>query len=49
MLDKVEFNALMDSYYLERGWDPQTTRPSEEKLRQLKLEFTGLALQDVKR
>jgi aldehyde:ferredoxin oxidoreductase len=40
ILDKVEFNALMDSYYLERGWNPQTTRPSEEKLRQLKLEYT---------
>lgn len=40
MLDRIEFNALMDSYYLERRWDPQTTRPSDEKLRQLKLAFT---------
>lgn len=40
MLDKKEFNALMDQFYLERGWDPITTRPSDEKLRQLDLGFT---------
>jgi len=28
---------LLDDYYLERGWDPETGTPTEEKIRELKL------------
>jgi len=39
-LDRNEFNELMDQFYAERSWDPKTTRPSDEKLKQLGLGFT---------
>jgi len=34
---------LKTAYYKDRGWDPDTTRPSQEKLKQLGLDFVGLA------
>ncbi len=39
-LDRQEFNELMDAFYAERHWDPKTTCPKDEKLKQLKLYFT---------
>ncbi|MBC2716640.1 MAG: aldehyde ferredoxin oxidoreductase family protein [Desulfobacteraceae bacterium] len=39
-LDRQEFTELMDKFYAERNWNPKTTRPTDEKLKQLNLEFT---------
>ncbi|MCD6584715.1 MAG: aldehyde ferredoxin oxidoreductase family protein [Desulfobacteraceae bacterium] len=39
-LDRQEFTELMDKFYAERDWDIKTTRPSDQKLEQLGLEFT---------
>jgi aldehyde:ferredoxin oxidoreductase len=40
VLDREEFKTMMDEYYAERVWDPKTTRPSNEKIEQLGLDFT---------
>jgi len=40
VLNKDEFNIMMDEYYAERNWDIETTRPSNEKINQLGLSFT---------
>ena len=40
MLNREEFDTMMDDYYAERNWDPATTRPSNEKIDQLGLGFT---------
>ena len=40
LLDREEFTTMMDEYYTERRWDPETTRPSDEKLEMLGLGFT---------
>ncbi len=29
----------MREYYVERGWDPQTTQPSDERLKSLGLDI----------
>ncbi len=39
VIDREEFEQMMDGYYVERGWDAQTTRPSDEKLKALGLGF----------
>jgi aldehyde:ferredoxin oxidoreductase len=39
-LDRQEFIELMDTFYADRNWDIQTTRPSDEKLESLGLGFT---------
>lgn len=39
-LDREAFAEMMDEYYFERNWDPNTTKPSNEKLDQLGLRFT---------
>jgi aldehyde:ferredoxin oxidoreductase len=39
ILDREEFKLMMDEYYVERGWDPATTRPSDDKIKQLGLSF----------
>jgi aldehyde:ferredoxin oxidoreductase len=39
VLDWEQFQEMMEKYYAERGWDPQTTRPSDDKLRALGLEL----------
>jgi len=39
-LSRNEFSVIMDEFYSERGWAPNTTRPSNEKLDQLGLGFT---------
>ncbi len=40
-LDREEFKSMMDDYYVERDWDPVTTRPSDKKLAELGLGFTA--------
>lgn len=35
-----EFDEWIEEYYMERGWDIKTSKPSIEKLKQLGLEFT---------
>jgi len=35
-----EFEEMMEAYYAERGWDPATGYPTQEKLNQLGLDFT---------
>jgi aldehyde:ferredoxin oxidoreductase len=39
VLTRDQFRTLMDGYYTERGWDLKTTRPSQQKLAQLGLDF----------
>ena len=39
VINREEFRKLMDDYYIERGWDQKTTKPSREKLTSLGLEF----------
>jgi aldehyde:ferredoxin oxidoreductase len=40
VLDRKEFDDLLTKYYSDRGWDPKTSRPTNEKLESLGLEFT---------
>jgi aldehyde:ferredoxin oxidoreductase len=40
VLDRKEFDDLLTKYYTDRGWDPKTSRPTDEKLMELGLEFT---------
>lgn len=40
VLDRKEFDDLLTKYYTDRGWDPITSRPTNEKLASLGLEFT---------
>lgn len=40
VLDRKEFDDLLTKYYTDRGWDPVTSRPTDEKLKSLGLEFT---------
>ena len=40
VLDRKEFDDLLTKYYTDRGWDPETSRPTDEKLKELGLEFT---------
>ncbi len=35
-----DYDAMLDDYYLERGWDPVTGIPSAEKLKELEVEVT---------
>lgn len=42
VLDRQEFEEMKTAYYKERGWDPETTCPSAEKLKSLGLEFTTI-------
>jgi aldehyde:ferredoxin oxidoreductase len=39
VLDRVEFNEKLNSFYEERDWDPNTTKPNETKLESLELEW----------
>ena len=40
VLDRRKFSEMMDAFYTDRGWDPAATRPSDEKIEELGLEFT---------
>lgn len=39
VLDRKKFREMMTGYYQKRGWDSRTTRPTDRKLRELKLGF----------
>jgi len=39
-VDREEFNNNLDKYYESRGWDKETSRPVDDVLRDLNLEFT---------
>jgi aldehyde:ferredoxin oxidoreductase len=38
VLDRNQFDAMLTRYYKDRGWDPDTTKPGEPRLRQLGLD-----------
>ena len=35
----IDLDAMLESYYLARGWDVQTGKPSKEKLTELGLDW----------
>jgi aldehyde:ferredoxin oxidoreductase len=37
VLDRVKFDAMLMQYYKDRGWDPDTTKPGQSKLKELGL------------
>jgi aldehyde:ferredoxin oxidoreductase len=37
VLDRNQFDAMLTQYYKNRGWDPDTTKPKESKLKELGL------------
>ena len=36
-----DFDAMLDAYYIERGWDPNSGYPTQKKLLELNLDFIG--------
>lgn len=38
VLDRERFEAELTQYYKDRGWDPDTTKPNESKLKELGLD-----------
>ncbi len=40
IVEREDFHQYMKKYYQERGWDLKTSRPMEETLQELGLEFT---------
>ena len=38
VLDRDQFDAMLTQYYKDRGWDPDTTKPGESKLKELGLD-----------
>lgn len=38
VLNREQFDSLLTQYYQTRGWDPETTRPGDAKLKDLGLE-----------
>ncbi|MFC1541552.1 aldehyde ferredoxin oxidoreductase family protein [Candidatus Latescibacterota bacterium] len=47
VINREEFKTLMDDYYTERGWDKETTRPSQEKLNSLGLGFAWEQIKNI--
>lgn len=39
MVDRKNFKKILDEYYESRGWDKETSKPTDEKLQELGLEF----------
>lgn len=42
VLDRNKFRDMLTQYYKERGWDPETTKPTESKLKELGLDAFSL-------
>jgi len=40
IVERSDFKQYMNKYYQERNWDPETSRPKDEVLKELGLEFT---------
>lgn len=38
VLDRANFDAMLSKYYKDRGWDPETTKPGDLKLKELGLD-----------
>ncbi len=38
VLDRAKFDAMLTQYYQDRGWNPDTTKPGESKLKDLGLD-----------
>ena len=38
VIDRAKFDAMLAQYYKDRGWDPDTTKPGESKLKELGLD-----------
>ena len=38
VLNRDQFDAMLNQYYKDRGWDPETTRPGESKIKELGLD-----------
>ncbi|MCX5908279.1 MAG: aldehyde ferredoxin oxidoreductase family protein [Deltaproteobacteria bacterium] len=38
VMDRAKFDAMLAQYYKDRGWDPDTTKPGEAKLKELGLD-----------
>lgn len=38
VLDRAKFRDMLNQYYKERGWDSETTKPTEAKLKELGLD-----------
>jgi len=47
VINREEFRKLMDDYYTERSWDQKTSRPSQEKLASLGLEFAWKEIRNL--
>lgn len=45
-IPKAEFEEMLTELYRLKGWDPQTTMPSREKLRELGIEWVADMLKD---
>ena len=39
VLNREEFNKMLDQYYEKRGWDSESTKPDKSKLEELGLSF----------
>jgi len=42
VIDRDEFEKMMTEYYTKRDWNPKTTRPSKNKLKNLGLDFVKI-------
>ena len=40
VLNKDEFDRMLEEYYVKRGWNPETSKPTRTKLEELGLAFT---------
>ncbi len=39
VVDRTKFAALLETYYTDRGWDIETSRPTNKRLKELGLEY----------
>jgi aldehyde:ferredoxin oxidoreductase len=46
-IGRENMDIMLDDYYTQRGWDVATGIPTEDKLRELGLDFTIDALRDL--
>lgn len=42
LVGREAFNRMLDDYYAQRGWNPETAAPANDKLDELELGFTRL-------
>ena len=47
ILKRDELEKALDSYYAGRNWDPKTTKPSQEKLASLGLDFAWEEIKNI--